>query len=154
MEDTRTLIDQWETHSAGQIAATLKRTRSAVCGKAGRLRRAGVSLAPMNGKQYAVPPPNAKKLEPVKRKRERTVPVKPALPPQGARRPLPQTDQLAVDPCTIGELDSLRCHWPLGPINEVAQLFCGGPVYLPTPYCLHHLKRAYAHPENAEGRTA
>jgi len=145
--DTATLIEMWQTHSASQIAKALERTRSSVCGKAGRLRAQGVQLAPNSGKFYAVPPHNIKKPEPTKRKRKpaakapaRGLPN--AVP--GLSRPLPQSDQLALDPCTIDELNAFRCHWPLGPIDEVTRLYCGGKAYLPTPYCLHHVKRAYA----------
>ena len=44
-EELRELIALWPTNSALQIAKRLRRPRSGICGKVGRLRQAGVSLA-------------------------------------------------------------------------------------------------------------
>jgi GcrA cell cycle regulator len=142
--DVRTLTDMWLTHTASQIARELNRTRSSVCGKAGRLRSKGTQLAPMNGKLYVTPPPNARRpaplaplARPIKRVRlrHRTIPM-PKPPPF-------VDDRLVMDPCILIELDNKRCHWPLGEFAEKATLFCGGVAIHGTPYCAHHYKRAF-----------
>ena len=66
----------------------------------------------------------------------------PAPPPE----PFSDNAPLATQPCALIELDSNRCRWPLGPINECATLFCGGDAVDGRPYCLHHCGRAY-HPD-------
>ena len=44
--------------------------------------------------------------------------------------PPPQVDDsLAMQPCSILELDTTRCHWPLGPIDEVATSFAAPPLH-------------------------
>jgi hypothetical protein len=37
--------------------------------------------------------------------------------------PPPINDSLAVRPCSLLELDGKRCHWPLGPVDEVPAEF-------------------------------
>jgi GcrA cell cycle regulator len=56
-------------------------------------------------------------------------------PPQG-------DDSLAMQSCSILELDQTRCHWPLGEVNVIATEFCGGATVPSRRYCLHHLRMA------------
>ena len=51
-----------------------------------------------------------------------------AQPPQiRITLPPPQVDDsLAMQSCSILELDQTRCHWPLGEVNAIATEFCGG----------------------------
>ena len=103
-EELRELVALWPMSTAAQIAYRLRRPRAAVCGKVQRLLREGL----LEGK-------NAKHPDPQKR-RTRARPPRTRL-----MLPLPQVDDsLAMQPCSILELDTTRCHWPLGPIDEVA----------------------------------
>jgi hypothetical protein len=54
-------------------------------------------------------------------------------------RPTQVDASLARQPCSILELDQTRCHWPLGDIEAVAVLFCGGVAVPGRCYCAHHL---------------
>ena len=112
-EELRELVALWPTSTAAQIAYRLRRPRAAVCGKVQRLLREGL----LEGK-------NAKHPDPQKRRtRARPPRTRIMLPP-------PQVDDsLAMQPCSILELDTTRCHWPLGPIDEVATEFCGAPLH-------------------------
>ena len=60
--------------------------------------------------------------------------------PSGQKlRPTQVDASLARQPCSILELDQTRCHWPLGDIEAVAVLFCGGVAVPGRCYCAHHL---------------
>lgn len=56
---------------------------------------------------------------------------------------------LNMRPCVIAELDGGRCHWPLGPVNEIAVLFCGATPAEGWPYCAHHTRMAYVRDRRA-----
>jgi GcrA cell cycle regulator len=57
--------------------------------------------------------------------------------------PPPQVDDsLAMQSCSILELDQTRCHWPLGEVNAIATEFCGGAAVPGRRYCPHHLRMA------------
>ena len=57
--------------------------------------------------------------------------------------PPPQVDgSLAMQSCSILELDQTRCHWPLGEVNAIATEFCGGAAVPGRRYCPHHLRMA------------
>jgi hypothetical protein len=128
------LLLLWQNNSASQCGKQLNRTRSAICGKMGRLRRAG--LAPPEPKgPYIVPVRKAPRAPPAKRKRIRSMQSKP-LPPID--------DRLAMAPCSLIELTPRRCRWPLGEVNAVATLFCGGRTAgRGQPYCPHHFRIAF-----------
>ena len=125
-EELRELVTLWPTSTAAQIAYRLRRPRAAICGKVQRLLREGL-LESKNAKH------------PVPRKRRMR-----ARPPQSRIMLLPPQvdDRLAMQPCSILELDATRCHWPLGEVDAVATEFCGD---LPAPghrYCPRHLRMA------------
>ena len=110
-EELRELVALWPMSTAAQIAYRLRRPRAAVCGKVQRLLREGL----LEGKSAKHPDPQKR------RTRARPPRTRIMLPP-------PQVDgSLAMQPCSILELDTTRCHWPLGPIDEVATGFCGAP---------------------------
>ena len=122
-EELRELVTLWPTSTAAQIAYRLRRPRAAVCGKVQRLLREGL-LESKNAKH-----PNSRKRRPRR-----------ASPPQVRIMPPPQVDDsLAMQPCSILELDQTRCHWPLGDIEAVAVLFCGGVAVPGRCCCAHHL---------------
>ena len=90
-EELRELVTLWPTNSASEIAKRLHRLRSAVRGKAVRLRQEGL-LPPNLPKHFDVNPP----------KRPRPGP-KPRI---MAEAPPPSVDDsLAIQPCPIIETD-------------------------------------------------
>jgi GcrA cell cycle regulator len=124
--ETRELVTLWPTSSASQIAARLKRPRGSVTGKVQRLQQDGV--LPRGVKHFAMP------VQP------RTI-GKVSLTETFCPRPSPLDDSLAMQPCTIYELDDRRCHWPLEDPGRM--LFCGCPTTARgCPYCPHHLRIA------------
>jgi GcrA cell cycle regulator len=128
--DTRELINLWPTHSASQIAARLRRPRSAVSGKAKRLRAEG-RLPRGVIKHYEinpVPPPRRGRLPQIRRFNPGTEPA---------------DGSLAMQPCSILELDRTRCHWPLGGFSDTAAQFCGGATAPGHRYCPRHLRIAH-----------
>lgn len=49
--------------------------------------------------------------------------------------------------CTLYELNSLRCKWPLAKFDDrPPYLFCGAVPTAGSPYCLEHTKRAITAP--------
>lgn len=143
-DQTETLLKLWASmkYSANQIGVILGRTRSAVCGKIGRLRRAGVvEVEPKPGgagKRFAVNPRVGqvrKKLDNVS-KNKGLAAISP--PPKFHRVSAP----LTTDPCTLIELEAGQCHWPLGDTFDPPRLFCGAPSLDGLPYCAHHHFRA------------
>jgi GcrA cell cycle regulator len=145
-EQSQLVKDLWPTHSASLIAQKMANhcdepiTRNSVMGKAYRLHLTqngnskGAGRMPLTSLRGAKPP----------KPREKFVRIRP--PPAPAPKPCPASDSpLSAWPCTIIELDNTRCHWPLGPIDEVAVLFCGGEAAEGFPYCPHHIRIAYHH---------
>jgi hypothetical protein len=131
-EETRQLVILWSTSSAAQVARYLQRSRAAVCRKAQRLRLDGVALPRGDvAKHFEVPP--RKPRPPRARPKPRMI-----LPPPPP--PLPVDDSLAMQPCSLLELDHTRCHWPLGPVNETTTLFCGGATVPGRSYCRFHMQ--------------
>jgi GcrA cell cycle regulator len=124
-QETRALIKLWPTNSAAQIGKRLQRPRAAVSAKAGRLRREGVPLPA--GKFFEINP-----------RPRRTRPKRMIAPPP------PVDDSLAMNPCSIIELDRSRCHWPLGGFHDAAAQFCGGNPASGHRYCPHHLRIAHS----------
>jgi GcrA cell cycle regulator len=124
--EIKTVLDHWQTKSASEIAVELHRSRSSIMGKVIRLTEQGL-LQPRNKKHYS-PRPRALRTTPPK-----TIP------------PLPATiDGLAIQPCTLIELDDRRCRWPIGETYAIAALFCGGAQAAGCSYCAHLLRLARA----------
>jgi GcrA cell cycle regulator len=48
--------------------------------------------------------------------------------------------------CTLLELDSEKCHWPIGDPGQPDFFFCGGKTGAGTPYCGYHARVAYQPP--------
>jgi hypothetical protein len=132
-KDIQKLLELWLTHSATQIGAKLGRTRSAVCGKIGRLRKTRAAPAEYTGGKAYVEQPRRRRPPPPHKRIS-----KPMEKPQA--RP---TDHLAMRPCLLYELDGARCKWPLGPIDQISTLYCGGTTFERSPYCPHHFKIAF-----------
>ena len=128
--DTRELINLRPTHSASQIAARLQRPRSAVSGKAKRLRAEG-RLPRGVIKHYEINPMPPAAARPTA-----------AIPPVQSCTD-PADGNLAMQPCSILELDRTRYHWPLGGFSDTAAQFCGGATAPGHRYCPHHLRIAH-----------
>ena len=110
-EELRDLVTLWPTSTAAQISYRLHHPRAAICGKVKRLLRKGL-LESKNAKH-----PNSRKRRPRR-----------ASPPQVRIMPPPQVDDsLAMQTCSIFELDKTRCHWPLGEVNVIATSFAAAP---------------------------
>lgn len=130
-EEIDTLITMWPVASAAQIAKRLHRPTGAVSGKANRLRREGVLPPGGMAKQYDVHPWPARS----HLLQMRHLTSAPAKPP-------PVDDVFDMRPCTLVELDDTRCHWPLGDVEAIAAMFCGGVTVPGRRYCAHHWRRA------------
>jgi hypothetical protein len=141
-EETITLVRLWPTHSASQIARQLQRPRSAIAGKAKRLRAEG--RLPRNVvKHFEINP-----VTPPRRGRppeQLMVAAANSLSTQNFTETATLTGSLAMQPCSILELEAGRCHWPLGEVSEVATMFCGGVAMPKRRYCAHHLWVACNH---------
>ena len=126
-EEIHTFISLWPTSSASLIGRRLHRPRSAISGKVMRLRREGVLPSGAHGHLDVNP---------------RTPLQRRGRPPQIRNLPpkSPPDDSLEMRVCSILELDTTRCHWPLGKLHEVAVHFCGGSAAPGRRYCLHHLR--------------
>jgi hypothetical protein len=123
----------WPSHSATQIAKRLQRPHWSVFAKVHRLRQEGLLDGGIT-KRFAVPP---KRTRPQRAKPEtRIMPQKPARALSG------QAPPLAMQPCSRIELADGRCHWPLGEVQKVATMFCGGSAVPRRRYCAHHLRIA------------
>ena len=140
-DQTETLLKLWASmkYSANQIGVMLGRTRSAVCGKIGRLRRAGVvEVEPKPGgagKRFAVNPRVGRKKPDNVSKNKGLAAI---TPPLKFRERAP----LSSEPCSLIELEPWQCHWPLGDLFDPPRLFCGAPSLDGLPYCAHHHCRA------------
>jgi len=145
-QDVLELQQMWMTHSASQLANHFGRSRSAICGKIGRLRKAG-QLPLQLTKTWLVKPKRSRPSAPLPEKKE--VETKP-VPSQQRPPPLASVnDRFALQACTFEELTDKRCHWSLGQINEVAKLFCGVKVVARgQPWCAYHFKMAFQKDRN------
>ena len=127
-DELRELVALWPTNSAKQIARRLHRPRSAICGKAKRLRAEGVL------------PDGVHKHFDVVAVKARPRPVR-----STAKKPAPilndTVPHLEMQPSPLLELDNTRCRWSLGEVPGRV-LFCGGPTGRGCPYCPHHLRMA------------
>lgn len=124
-----------ERQSSGSIARTLSKefgqgvSRCAIIGKAHRLK------LQLNGKTTK-PKDGAK---PVRKPRQRKPRI--VLPPPPPPPPEP------VEPsslrCSLLELTSTSCRWPIGDPQRKDFCFCGAPAP-ERPYCAEHTKRAFS----------
>ena len=89
-EELREVVTLWPTHSASEIAKRLHRLRSAIRGKAVRLRQEGL-LPPNRPKHFDVNAP--------KRPRRAETKIMAEAPPPSV------DDSLAIQPCPIIETD-------------------------------------------------
>jgi len=158
-----------ELHAMGQvyslIAAHLGVSRSAVAGKIKRLGLASASpVLRVPRKPKAAAPPvtrgvntyggMATKLAHAKRKEKPAfgiaAPWTPEARVERKPRPIPEfpaPDAIPATACTIFDLTSETCRWPVGPDTGRSQLFCGAPgadLAARMPYCGNCAPRAYA----------
>jgi GcrA cell cycle regulator len=54
--------------------------------------------------------------------------------------------------CTLLELDTEKCHWPIGDPGQPDFFFCGGKTNAGTPYCGYHGRVAYQPPQARRDR--
>jgi GcrA cell cycle regulator len=129
-EEIITLIKLWPTASAKQIAGRLDRSRGSICRKAQRLYLDG--LLPKAAEKHFEVKPRPGRPKPARPRPTRPRPARPIPPPPAV------DDRLAMQPCALLELTAGRCYWPLGRIEAVAVLFCGGASAPGRRYCQHH----------------
>ena len=146
-KDTDCLLHLWHRYSASQIGSMLGRTRSAICGKISRMRRAGI-LPGGSGKDYVVNPRPPPKPPPPPKPR----PMKPKPEPETwyeiMRR---RAGAPAMRPCRLLDLPhNGRCRWPLGPFERTATMFCGGRTMPQQVYCPYHTRISYPHRKDGE----
>lgn len=135
-------------YSASQIAAALGGcTRNAVIGKVHRLGLSGraiVKRAPALGGAARV------RLKAARPQARPPAPQRAAL----ATALAPAMPHAAVETfadnvipfgqrCSLMELKSVSCRWPVGDPQSPDFYFCGGLAIGPLPYCLHHARLAY-----------
>jgi GcrA cell cycle regulator len=146
-EEIATLIKQWETKTATQIAKGLGHfTRSAVCGKASRLRGKGL-LPHSDGRKHLDIDP---RIGMTRHKRVKMSDTKVLAPPPPVKHRLTKPrPQVATEPCTLLELDSHRCRWPLGALADPVVLFCGTTPVEGLPYCAAHCAIAFHRSEGS-----
>lgn len=131
--------------SASQIARQLAGvTRNAVIGKVNRLGLSGRATPSKPSKPKAMPRV-MRRLSAV----VMTPSVTHVIPADAAPiKPLPSRDyKPGSHACALDALGAHQCRWPLGPLLEPSELFCGEPLdedrdlKLP-PYCVEHKKRS------------
>lgn len=124
------LRQQWSDGvSASLIAGQIDCTRNAVIGKVHRLglesRKPAVFV-----KRPAGPPRPPRTLRPPRVRLRRGMKEAPHI-----ARPLALP--LVMDRCGIMDLDSTRCHWPVGESQEPDTYYCGA-VVAGKIYCGYH----------------
>ena len=157
-----------ELHAMGQvyslIAAHLGVSRSAVAGKIKRLGLASASpVLRVPRKPKAAAPPITRerntfggmftKLANAKRKQKGTSGIPAPWTPEARivrqpsqPRPRCEPDPIPVTACTIFDLTTETCRWPVGPDTGRGQLFCGAPgadLAARMPYCGNCAPRAF-----------
>lgn len=144
--DTRveTLTTLWQAgYSGSLIGIELGLTRSAVIGKAQRLRLPGrttlVTRRPQRSQQVLAPkrPPKPKKASPSRRRS-----IKPETKPR-RKAALPELGPPPEVPVTVLTLTPANCNWPEGDPKRLGFHFCGREKPQDRPYCPHHAARAY-----------
>ena len=132
--------------SASQIAAELGGiTRNAVIGKVHRLGLSGRAKAPSS----SVPRQRKPRAPSMFRAPRPMMRGNAALAmPAYDYDPEPEPELLEnIIPlgqrCTLLELDSEKCHWPIGDPGQPDFFFCGGKTGTKVPYCGYHSRIAY-----------
>ena len=123
-QQTRELVSLWPKAS---VARRLERSRASVCRNAQWLRKDGV-LPRGVIKHFEVVPVQARPHH---------------ARPEPASDTETQISPLEMRPCLLLELDDSRCHRPLGKIDEITTLFCGGSAAPRHRYCAHHSALAH-----------
>lgn len=139
--DVSTLRTMWADGKSAQIISDIIGcTRSAVIGKAHRLR-----LAP---RQTTVRSPARPRRERLVLRRPRTPPVIPPTPRADAK-------VLRSLKLTIVEITDSQCKFPSGE-HHLPYTFCGHPTFNGLPYCEGHCRAAYqsGSSQNARQRQA
>ena len=158
-ERVETLKKLWaEGLSASHIAATLGGiTRNAVIGKVHRLGLSGRAKAPSS----SVPRQRKPRAPSMFRAPRPMMRGNTALAhaPAYDYEPEPEPELIEnIIPigqrCTLLELDSEKCHWPIGDPGQPDFFFCGGKTSAGTPYCGYHGRVAYQPPAARRDRRA
>lgn len=143
-----------------EIAAALGISRSAAIGKAMRL---GLGVPPQERVRRQRDAARAEHLRRREAKQARTVfhtnveqlarEPRPERNRQGWNRGGPSKAPSAVDPsiaslaesrpCTLLDLSSMTCRWPLWADDEPEKLFCGAEALPDCPYCTGHARIAF-----------
>ena len=124
--------------TCSQIAAEIGVTRNAVIGK---IHRLGLAPARPPGGAARACPPRARH------------PRRRLLRLLGAEAPSIVADEGAeaapiesAQPCSLLEIDSGKCHWPLGDPHDSGFAFCGNDAVTGFSYCVGHARMAYRLP--------
>jgi GcrA cell cycle regulator len=144
-EETDLLLAMWrESYSEGEIARTLNRTRCSIGGKLQRERTKGhIGFAHIEKK---LPLKWGRTASGKRRKKSYQRKPKPMAPPPPdgtttivhSRQP-----RLHSQPCSLLELDSTRCRFPIGDPREADFHFCGGLTLEASVYCPYHMRLSY-----------
>lgn len=136
-----------EGKSASEIAEKLDTTRSAVCGKARRLKLAArrrpnappraARTSAAAPKLVVVPARQTGKSELTRQikaavPRQKTLPGRGTIPAPVAARKADGTHY------GITDLTNRTCRWPIGAPADEGFHFCGNPTHQDRYYCLHH----------------
>lgn len=92
----------------------------------------------------------------IKKKRKPPKPKPKLLPPVSEPKPLPATPLRdknipQAQRCSIYQLGTTSCRWPVGIPTEPGFFFCGGEVVAERPYCAGHCVLAYTFTRNFVG---
>ena len=138
IEQLRSCVDSGMTCS--QIAAAIGVSRNAVIGK---IHRLGISSGrPAGAGARANCPPRARHSRgPTQRRLLRLA---------YARAPLDEILSgmvvISTHPCSLIEIDTHQCRWPIGDPGSTNFLFCGNDSIAGFTYCLGHARLAYRTP--------
>lgn len=132
--------------SASQIAGELGGvTRNAVIGKVHRLGLSGRAKAPSSSvPRQRKPRAPSMYRAPRPMMRGNTALAMPAYDYDPEPEPELLENIIPIGQrCTLLELDSEKCHWPIGDPGQPDFFFCGGKTPGGDPYCGYHARIAY-----------
>ena len=157
---------QWGKISARDIGVMLQRSRNSVISRAHRigLGESDYVRAPRPRRPRAATPPVTRerntfggmftKLANAKRKKKSAFGIASPWTPEARIERTPMAPKLTIEPepipataCSIYDLTTETCRWPVGPETCIGQLFCGAPgadLAAGVAYCGFHAPRAYA----------